>query len=113
MTVKDSYPLPTMDECIDTLGEAKVFTTLDAFCRYWEISLSEKEKPKTSFVCHAGQLQYTRMPFGLTNAPKTFQRALDAILNQFKWKTCLLYICLLYTSPSPRDQRGSRMPSSA
>ena len=32
------------------------------------------------------------MPFGLTNAPATFQRALDVILNRFKWKTCLVYI---------------------
>ena len=150
MIVKDSYPLPRMDECIDTLGEAKIFTTLDAFWGYWQISLSEKDKPKTSFVCHAGQFQYTRMPFGLTNGPETFQRALDVILNRFKWKKWLVYIddiiifsktvyehighvdenvgilrtsgvtlkinkcnCLLYTSPSPRDQRGSRMPSSA
>ena len=49
MTVKDSYPLPRMDECIDTLGDAKIFTTLDAFWGYWQIALSEKDKPKTSF----------------------------------------------------------------
>ena len=139
MTVKDSYPLPKMDEYIDTLGDAKVFTTLDAFWGYWQIALSEKDKPKKSFVCHAGQFQYTRMPFGLTNVPATFQRALDVILNRFKLKTCLVYIddiiifsktvddhidhvdeilgtlrtCLLYTSPSPRDGLLSRMPSSA
>ena len=54
MTVKDSYPLPRMDECVDTLGAANIFTTLDAFWGYWQIKLSEKDKPKTSFVCHTG-----------------------------------------------------------
>ena len=92
MTVKDSYPLPRMDECIDTLGEANVFTTLDAFWGYWQIAVPEEDRPKTSFVCHAGQYQYVRMPFGLTNAPATFQRALDVILSKFKWNTCLVYI---------------------
>ena len=92
MTVKDSYPLPRMDECIDTLGDAKVFTTLDAFWGYWQITVPEEDRAKTSFVCHAGQYQYIRMPFGLTNAPATFQRALDVILGKFKWKTCLVYI---------------------
>ena len=81
-----------MDECIDTLGEANVFTTLDAFWGYWQIAIPEEDRPKTSFVCHAGQYQYVRMPFGLTNAPATFQRALDVILSKFKWKTCLVYI---------------------
>ena len=92
MTVKDSYPLPRMDECIDTLGDARIFTTLDAFNGYWQINVPKEDRGKTAFVCHAGQFQYTRMPFGLTNAPATFQRGLDVVLSRFKWKTCLVYI---------------------
>ena len=92
MTVKDSYPIPRMDECIDSLGDANVFTTLDAYSGYWQVGLEERDRAKTSFVCHAGQYQYKRMPFGLTNAPATFHRALDMILSPFKWKTCLVYI---------------------
>ena len=92
MTVKDSYPLPRMDECIDSLGEAKVFSTLDAYSGYWQLPIKEEDKPKSAFVCHAGTFQYRRMPFGLTNAPASFQRALDLILSRFKWKTCLIYL---------------------
>ena len=92
MTIKDSYPLPRMDECIDTLGDARIFTTLDAFNGYWQIDVPQEDRGKTAFVCHSGQFQYTRMPFGLTNAPATFQRGLDVILSRFKWKTCLVYI---------------------
>ena len=92
MTVKDSYPLPRMDECIDSLGEAKVFTTLDAYSGYWQMPIREEDRDKTAFVCHAGTYQYRRMPFGLTNAPASFQRALDLILTKYKWKTCLIYL---------------------
>ncbi len=92
MTVKDSYPLPRMDECIDTLGEAKVFTTLDAYSGYWQVNVKKDDRPKTAFVCHAGAYQCVRMPFGLTNAPATFQRALDLVLSKFKWQTCLVYL---------------------
>ena len=92
MTVKDTYPLPRMDECIDSLGESEYFTTLDAFAGYWQINLRKRDRHKTAFVCHAGTYQYKRMPFGLTNAPACFQRALDMILTKYKWKTCLVYI---------------------
>ena len=90
--IKDSYPLPRMDECIDSLGEATIFTTLDAYSGYWQMPVRESDRHKTAFVCHAGTYQYTRMPFGLTNAPASFQRALDFILTKYKWKTCLVYL---------------------
>ena len=92
LTVKDSYPLPRMDECIDSLGDAQVFTTLDAYWGYWQVPVNPQDRTKTSLVCHAGQYQCVRMPFGLTNAPATFQRALDIVRTKFKWKSCLVYI---------------------
>ena len=82
MTVKDTYPLPRMDECIDTLGEAQYFTTLDAYSGYWQMKIRKQDRPKTAFVCHAGTFQFVRMPFGLTNAPACFQRAHDLILTR-------------------------------
>ena len=80
MTIKDSYPLPRMDECLDSLGDAVFFSTFDANCGYWQLDVDEKDRKKTAFVCHKGCFEYLRMPFGLCNAPASFQRAMDVIL---------------------------------
>jgi len=87
---RDSYPLPRMDECIDSLGEAKVLSTLDCNAGYWQVLIADGDREKTAFVCHKGAYHYKGMPFGLTNAPATFQRALDIILSGFKWQSCLV-----------------------
>ena len=89
---KDSYPLPRMDDCIDSLGEAKFFSTLDANSGYWQIPMREKDIPLTAFSSHQGLYEYVRMPFGLQGAPATFQRALDMILSGYRWQTCLIYL---------------------
>jgi Reverse transcriptase (RNA-dependent DNA polymerase) len=92
VTVKDSYPLPRMDECLDSLGDATIFSTLDCNSGYWQILMKETDRNKTAFVTHCGVHRFKRMPFGLCNAPATFQRALDMILARVKWKTALIYL---------------------
>ena len=92
VTKKDSYPLPRMDECIDSLGEATIFSTLDCNAGYWQVAIAPEDREKTAFVCHEGAYQYKRMLFGLTNAPATFQRALDIIFSGVKRQSCLIYL---------------------
>jgi len=92
VTKRDSYQLPRMDECIESLGEANVFSTLDCNAGYWKVLIADGDREKTAFVCHKGAYHYKRMPFGLTNAPTTFQRALDIILSGAKWQSCLVYL---------------------
>lgn len=79
MTIKDAYPIPSMDECIDSLGDATVFYTLDCNAGYWQIPVAA-EDPLTSITYHHGSWQCIRLPFGICNAPATFQRAMDMIL---------------------------------
>ena len=92
ITVPDTYPLPRMDECIDSLGDAVVFTTLDCNSGYWQIPVHPEDRDKTTFTSHYGIYRFLRLPFGLRNAPATFQRAIDIILSGVKWKTCVVYL---------------------
>jgi len=92
MTVKDAYPIPRMEECLDSPGDAGVFSTLDCNAGYWQIPVSEEDKHLTGFSCHSGAWKCVRLPFGLCNAPATFQRAMDMILAGIKWQICLAYL---------------------
>ena len=84
VTVRDSYPLRRMDECIDAPGDAIVFTTLDCTSGYWQVEIAGKDRDKTMFASHFGLYRFRRMLLGLKHAPATFQRAVDIILSRVK-----------------------------
>ena len=67
-------------------------STLDCNSGYWQISVADEDRDKTTFVCHEGAYRYIRLPFCLSNAPATFQRAIYMILGGFKWKSCPAYL---------------------
>jgi hypothetical protein len=64
LTERDVYPLPKLDECIDSLGDAVVFSTLDANSGYWQVSMHPDDRDKITFTCHVGTFRFKRMPFG-------------------------------------------------
>ncbi|KAF9761555.1 Retrovirus-related Pol polyprotein from transposon opus [Nosema granulosis] len=92
ITIKDRYPLPRIDDIIDGLSNAKIFSTLDATSGYYQIKMAEEDKHKAAFAFKGGLYEFNRMPFGLCNAPATFQRAIDQILEDFRGKFVLPYL---------------------
>jgi Reverse transcriptase (RNA-dependent DNA polymerase) len=92
VTVSDSYPLPRMDECIESLGDDSVFSTLDCNSGYCQIPVDPLDKEKTIYTSHEGFYGFRRMPFGLKNGPATFQRFVDITLAGLTWKACLVYM---------------------
>lgn len=91
-TVKDVYPLPRIDDTIESLHGAQRFTSLDLHSGYWQIPVAAQDKDKTGFVTRRGLFRFVRMPFGLSNAPGTFQRVMDAVLRGLIWQSCLVYL---------------------
>jgi len=69
-----------MDDILDSLNSAKMFTALDLHSGYWQVPMDPKDKPKTAFATRAGQFQFTRMPFGLNSTPSTFQLMIEIVL---------------------------------
>jgi hypothetical protein len=72
VTKKDRYPLPRIDELLESLSEASWYTTLDLASGYWQLKVREEDKAKTAFVTKHGLFEFNVMPFGLCNAPATF-----------------------------------------
>jgi transposase InsO family protein len=92
VTVKDTYPLPRIDDTVDALAGAKFMSTFDLASGYYQISMDKESRSMTAFTTHHGLFEYLRMPFGLTNAPATFQRVMDGALAGLKWQSCLVYL---------------------
>ena len=100
ITKKDVYPLPRIDDILDTLGGNKYFTSLDLASGYWQVGMDEESAPKSAFVTHCGLFEFVRMPFGMCNAPATFQRLIEVVLTGLLWKECFAYIDdVLVSSP--------------
>jgi len=57
-----------MEHCLDSFGDAKVFTSLDCTAGYWKVPLRPADREKTAFTTQAGIYHLLSMPFGLTNA---------------------------------------------
>ena len=84
ITHKDAYPLPQIDDILDTLGGSQWFTTLDLISGYWQVEMSEKDKDETAFCMPCDLYDFNVMPFGWCNAPATFQRLMELIY----WPAC-------------------------
>ena len=80
-TIKDAYSLPRIEESLDCLNGACIFTSLDLKIGYWQVEMDEKSIPYTAFtVGPLGFYKWIHMPFSLTNAPATFQRLMESCL---------------------------------
>ena len=93
--VKDTYPLPRIDDTLDMLAGKRWFSTLDLASRYWQVSLSPEARCKTAFATHSGLFQFRVMPFRLCNAPATFERLMDQVLQGLRWSRCLVYLDII------------------
>jgi hypothetical protein len=92
LTVKDSYPLPRIDTCLESLGESYYFSTSDLRTGYWQTELDMQNADKTAFITRSGQYRFTALSMGLANAPSQFQRLMDLVLAGLNYKSCLVYL---------------------
>ena len=91
--IKDAYSLPRIEESLDCLHGAIIFTSLDLKAGYWQVEMDESSIPYTAFtVGPLGFYECVRMPFGLTNAPAMFQHLMESCLGDYHLKYCIIYL---------------------
>ena len=92
VTRKDVFPLPLIDECLDTLSGNVWFSKLDANSAFHQIKIRPEDQRKTAFVTRYGLYEFVRMGFGLCNAPATFSRAMNLVLRGLTWNIVLAFL---------------------
>ncbi|KAH0604570.1 uncharacterized protein H6S33_006947 [Morchella sextelata] len=107
LTVKNRYPLPLINDTLDRLKDAKIYTKLDLRNGYNQIRIKEGEEWKTAFRTRYGLFEYLVMPFGLTNAPATFQAFMNDTLRTHLDDFCTVYLddILIYSNSQEEHQR--------
>ena len=92
MTISAEYPLPTIQEVLELLHGAKVFTTMDMEQGFHQIRMAEGDQFKTAFRTIMGQYEYKVMPFGLRGAPGTFQAVMNHMFFDYIGKGVMVYM---------------------
>ena len=92
-TRKDSYPLPRMQEMMESMVGAQFFSTMDLKSGSWQVKMAEKSQQYTAFtVGSMGIFEFLRMPYRLCNAPATFQRLMQNCLGELNLMYALIYL---------------------
>ena len=92
-TKKDSYPLPRIQEALESMARVAYFSTMDFKSGFWQVGMVPESQQYTMFtVGNLGFYEFTRMPFRLCNTPATFQHLIHNTLGELNLTYCVIYL---------------------
>jgi hypothetical protein len=89
---KVPYPLPRIDQIVDSTAGCETLSFLDAYSGYHQIKMKESDQLATSFITPFGMYCYTTMPFGLRNAGATYQRCMNHVFGEHIGRMVKAYV---------------------
>jgi hypothetical protein len=92
VTIKNKYHVPLIQDLMDRLCGASIFTKLDLRSGYWQVRVADGDEHKTTCVTRYGSYEFLVMPFGLTNAPATFCNLMNDVLYDFLDNFVVVYL---------------------
>lgn len=90
-TVKDSFPIPLIEDQMDELGGSAVFSKLDLRSGYHQLRMDLGEEYKTAFKTRSGHFEYLVMPFSISNVPPSFQSLMNHVFHEFLRKFLIVF----------------------
>ncbi len=101
VTIPDCFPMPRMEDCVDSVGSAKFVSKLDLLKGYWQVPLTARASEISAFVTPDCFLQFNVMAFGLRNAAATFQRLVNLVLADVPNVNAYLDDLIVYSQSWP------------